>query len=159
MKKLTLEEIIAAVILGGMAIIAFINVMSRYFLKLSIAATEEIVVNAFVWLTVIGIAAALRRGSHLSMTFLISRVPRNLQKVLFFFSMGITTSVFVIVDYYLIKEIQRDMFIFHTRTEALNIPVWIYSSITLALTGFVFKEIVFILITNLKQMPKGETKK
>ncbi len=159
MKKLSIEEIIAAIILGTMAVIAFVNTMSRYLFKLSIAATEEIVVNAFVWLTVIGIAIAFKRGSHLNMTFLVGKLPKTLQRILAIFSLGLTAVVFVIVDYYLVKEIQRDMFLFQTRTEALNVPVWIYTSVTLALTGFVFKEIAVLMISQIKQLLKGEADK
>jgi TRAP-type C4-dicarboxylate transport system permease small subunit len=44
----------------SMALIAFVNVLSRYFFNFSIGATEEITINLFVWMTVVGTGYRLR---------------------------------------------------------------------------------------------------
>jgi len=77
-QKLKIEEILSAIILGIMSVIAFGNVLSRYVFHASFAATEEVVVNLFVWMTVLGIAMAFEKGSHLSMTMVTERLsPRG----------------------------------------------------------------------------------
>ena len=52
-KHIRIDHWIAAILLFSMASIAFINVLSRYLFHFSFAATEEITINLFVWLTVV----------------------------------------------------------------------------------------------------------
>jgi len=79
MKKLKIEEVLIIIILGIMALVDFVNVLSRYIFHFSFAATEEITVNLFVWLTVLGIAVAFERGSHLGMNTLFDKFPKSLK--------------------------------------------------------------------------------
>jgi len=53
-QRIRIDHWIVAVLLFTMASIAFINVLSRYLFHFSFAATEEITINLFVWVTVIG---------------------------------------------------------------------------------------------------------
>ncbi|WP_051909182.1 TRAP transporter small permease [Thermus scotoductus] len=57
-----LEESLLALLLGGMVTLAFLNVLTRYFLRYPLAFTEELLVNGFVWATLLGIAIGLREG-------------------------------------------------------------------------------------------------
>ena len=61
-KKIYAEDVVGAVLLGGMAVLTFLNVINRYVFKQSIAFTEEITVNLFVWITLIGIATPSARA-------------------------------------------------------------------------------------------------
>lgn len=126
MKKYTIEEILSSIILSIMATIAFINVLSRYLFKLSIAATEELEVNFFVWLTILGIALAFEKGSHLNMTIIYDKFPNWMKKLSTIISSLLAIILFVIVNYFAIREIYMDLTLFHMRSEALNIPNWIY---------------------------------
>ncbi len=155
MKKYEIEEILAAVIVGIMAIIAFINVLSRYLLHLSIAATEELEVNFFVWVTVIGIALAFEKGSHLGMTILYDKFPKWMKKISIIVSTFLGIILFTIVDYFAIREIYMDMTIFHMRSEALNIPNWIYVIGIPIFSIFVFKKLIISMIKNIKNLDKG----
>lgn len=58
-----LEVAAGALLLAVMAIFAFLNVVTRYFIQYSFASTEGIEVAALVWLTMLGAAAGFRRGS------------------------------------------------------------------------------------------------
>nr|MBM1003342.1 TRAP transporter small permease subunit [Desulfofustis sp. PB-SRB1] len=53
-----LEELLGACLLGAMAVLAMANVLTRYLIDLPIAFTEELEVNAMVWMTLFGAAAA-----------------------------------------------------------------------------------------------------
>jgi TRAP-type C4-dicarboxylate transport system permease small subunit len=66
-RKFRIDEWIAAILLFAMATIAFVNVLSRYFFHFSFAATEEVTINFFVWLTLLGSGIAFERGSQLGM--------------------------------------------------------------------------------------------
>ena len=68
-----------------MAIFAFLNVITRYFIQYSFAFTEEVEVACLVWLTMLGAAAGFRRGIHLGFDLLKMRFP-NLEKKSWFLS-------------------------------------------------------------------------
>jgi len=158
MRKLKLEEILAIVILSIMAIIDFINVLSRYIFHISFAATEEITVNLFVWLTVIGIAIAFERGSHLGMNTVFDKFPKSVKAVAIIISGVLAIFIFAMVDFYAIKDVIRDMTLYHSRSEALNIPVWIYTIGTPIFSIFVFKNIIVSTIKNVKTLLTGGVK-
>ncbi|MDI6861344.1 MAG: TRAP transporter small permease subunit [Caldisericia bacterium] len=152
MKKYTIEEILSSIILGIMAIIAFINVLSRYIFKLSIAAIEELEINFFVWLTILGIALAFEKGSHLNMTIIYNKFPKWMKKISIIISSILAIILFAIVNYFAIREIYMDLTLFHMRSEALNIPNWIYVIGIPIFSIFVFKKIITSTVKNIKNL-------
>jgi TRAP-type C4-dicarboxylate transport system permease small subunit len=74
-KPIRVDYWIAAILLMSMALIAFVNVLSRYFINFSIGATEEITINLFVWMTVVGTGIAFERGAQLGMVTFFNRFP------------------------------------------------------------------------------------
>ncbi len=149
-KKYKLDELIGAALLAIMSLITFINVINRYFFKSSLAFTEEVTVNFFVWITLLGIAIGFRRGSHLQMTNLYDIFPQKLKKI----SIAISGIIGVVVFGFLIfnscKEIYKNMTFYHTTSEALNIPTWIYSLGTPVFSLFVIKEIIASTLKGLR---------
>ncbi len=117
---------LAAILLFAMASIAFINVLSRYFFHFSFAATEEITINLFVWLTVVGSGIAFERGGQLGMVTLFNALPPRYQKAVIVFSSFLSTALFLLVDIYMIKAIYEELTLFQATSAALGIPVWIY---------------------------------
>ncbi|BAL80303.1 TRAP transporter small permease [Caldisericum exile] len=158
MKKLKLEEILVVVILSVMALLGFVNVLSRYIFHLSLAATEELEVNMFVWVTILGIAIAFERGSHLGMNIVFDKFPKSLKTIAIILSSLLAIWLFVMVDYYAIKDVIRDITLYHSRSEALNIPVWMYTIWTPILSVFVFKSIIVATLHNIKQIQSGGAK-
>ena len=120
------EEYVAGTLLLVMVVIAFVNVVTRYFLKYSLAFTEEIGVNMFVWMTILGIAIAFKRGSHLSVVFLRDRAPPLIRKTLTLTGLVLSLGLFLVIIYLSLKHTYTEMVVFQTRSEALNIPAWIY---------------------------------
>ena len=72
MKKhlLNTEEYIAYVTFVIMTTLAFVNVVSRYWLHYSISFTEEITTGLFALLCVMGTAIAAKKESHLGLSIL-----------------------------------------------------------------------------------------
>lgn len=153
-RKYKLDELLGALLLATMALIAFVNVINRYFFSASLAFSEEITVNFFVWITLLGIAMAFRRGSNLQMTNLYDKFPPKLKKVSIFISGVIGLIVFSFLIYNSGKEIYKNMTFYHTTSEALGIPTWIYSLGTPVFSLFVIKEIV---ASTLRGIRKEET--
>jgi len=121
-----LEEAIGVGLLAVMAVFAFLNVITRYFIKYSFASTEEIEVACLVWLTMLGAAAGFRRGIHLGFDLFKMRFPRFGNKVLIPLSFILTFATICILIWFSFYQI-RDEIDFKTTTEALSIPQWWYT--------------------------------
>jgi TRAP-type C4-dicarboxylate transport system permease small subunit len=124
--RIRIDHWIVAILLFTMAAIAFINVLSRYLFHFSFAATEEITINLFVWVTVIGSGIAFERGGQLGMITLFRVFPLRLKKVVIVFGSALSAFLFLLVDIYMIQAIYEEISLFHATSAALGIPVWIY---------------------------------
>ncbi len=135
------DHVIAAVLLLAMAVIAFVNVLSRYFVHFSIGATEEITINLFVWMTVVGTGIAFERGAQLGMVTFFNLFPRKARRRLVVFSALLGAGLFALVCVYTIQAIHDELTLFRATSAALGIPVWIYYAGVPALSVFVFRGI------------------
>lgn len=125
-KRIRIDHWIAAILLFAMASIAFINVLSRYLFHFSFAATEEITINLFVWLTVVGSGIAFERGGQLGMVTLYNVFPMKYKRLVILFSSVLSALLFILVDIYMIQAIYDELTLFHATSAALGIPVSIY---------------------------------
>jgi TRAP-type C4-dicarboxylate transport system permease small subunit len=148
-QKFRIDHVIAAILLFTMASITFINVLSRYFFHFSFAATEEITINLFVWLTVVGSGIAFERGAQLGMVTLFKIFPLSLKKVAVMTHSGLATVLFIILNIYMIQSIYDEVTIFHATSGALGLPVWMYYLGVTILSVFVFQGIYRDLMTKL----------
>lgn len=60
--------------------VVFANIISRFIFGYSIAWSSEVARYAFIWLTFMGMAVALREDSHAKIDLLIQKLPRAFQK-------------------------------------------------------------------------------
>ena len=139
--RIRIDYLIAAALLFVMAAIAFANVLSRYLFHFSFAATEEITINLFVWLTVIGSGIAFERGGQLGMVTLYRLFPPTMRKWAALFSAAMSAALFVVVDIYTIAAIYDEMTLFKAVSPGLGIPVWIYYCGVPVFSIFVFRGI------------------
>lgn len=120
------EEVLCAVLFAIMAIVTFVNVISRYLLKYSLAFTEELVVSFFVWLTLLGAAIAFREGSNLGFSFITDRLPHKIQKTLLWVSAGLGAFLFLLLIYFSIHQIREEIELRIT-SMGIGVPQWWYS--------------------------------
>jgi TRAP-type C4-dicarboxylate transport system permease small subunit len=120
------EEGLGVLLLLAMCLLAFVNVLTRYFIRYSFAFTEEIEVACLVWLTMLGAAAGFRRGIHLGFNLLSLRFPAFGKKVLFPLATFLTLFTVVLLIWFSLSQI-RDEIGLNIRTEALDIPQWWYT--------------------------------
>jgi TRAP-type C4-dicarboxylate transport system permease small subunit len=153
-RKFRINEWIAAILLFSMALIAFVNVLSRYFFHFSFAATEEITINFFVWLTLVGSGIAFERGSQLGMVTVYKILPEKLKRVIILLSAFLGAALFVIVDIIMIQTIYIEMTLFHSTSAALGIPIITYYIGVPVLSVFVFIGIYQGASKRLKQIEK-----
>lgn len=136
-----LDHLLAAGILGLMALIAFANVLSRYLFHYSISFTEELTVHLFVWLTLMGSAIAFERGSHLGLVFFLRFTPPRMRRAAIWTSFGCATALFLGLAVLLLQTIWQERSIFHAASPAFGFPLWYYYAVVLALIPFVFRGI------------------
>ncbi|MBQ6293849.1 MAG: TRAP transporter small permease [Lachnospiraceae bacterium] len=78
-KDNTFDKILRAILgttLIVMTIIALLQVLFRYVIKSSLAWSEEAARYLQIWLTFIGAAYAIKKGTHIAMTDIVSRMPK-----------------------------------------------------------------------------------
>ena len=116
-----LEEGACVFLLAVMTGVAFVNVITRYLIRFSLAFTEELVVSLFVWLTLLGTAVAFREGSHLAFTFLVGRSPRTVRRLSIWLAAALGVALFGL------GQIRSERML-GTTSEALAIPQWWYTA-------------------------------
>lgn len=123
------EEILGAILLAAMVTIAFLNVIVRYCTSFSFAWSEEMTVNFFVWVTMLGTACGFREGKHLAMNIVYDALPRKARLAAYIFSCILClvffgalfwTGCLEVIDEYELESI----------SESLGIPVWWYTIAT-----------------------------
>lgn len=75
-------EHLAAIVLAAITIFMFGNVVLRYAFNAPVAWGDEAMQFAFIWLIFIGAVAAMKSGSHYSVTVLVDRLPRTFAAVI-----------------------------------------------------------------------------
>ena len=121
------EEGLLVFLMAVMTMVAFINVITRYLIRYSLAFTEELVVSLFVWLTLLGTSIAFRQGAHLGFSFIVDRSPRPVQRAAIWLAAGLGAVLFGFLVYFGIGQIRTERML-GTTSEALAIPQWWYTA-------------------------------
>jgi TRAP-type transport system small permease protein len=156
MDRIRLDHCLAALFLFVMASIAFLNVISRYVFHFSFAATEEITINLFVWLTVIGSGLAFERGGQLGMVTLYNVFPTKMKKIVTLINAALSAILFILVDIYVIQAIYQEITLFKATSPALAVPIWIYYVGVPLFSVFVFRGVYRYSSEKLKILSEGE---
>ena len=115
-----LEEWLLGAILALMALTTFVQIVARH-CGTPISFTEEVVRYLLVWITMLGIAAAAKRGSHIRVHAVSVLFPRL--RVVLLTLAGVCACLFLAV---LVLYGAKVVWTVHRtqRTEALNWPMW-----------------------------------
>ena len=74
-------ETLSAVVLAVVTVVCFYQIISRYIFQSSNAGIDELTRLAFVWCASLGSALAFRKGSHLGVTAIVSKLKGNAAKI------------------------------------------------------------------------------
>lgn len=77
----SVEKFVLIVVMVVVTVITFVNVVVRYLTPFSFAWSEELVVNLFVLMTMLGCALCAREGSLISLTLIFDRLNIKARKV------------------------------------------------------------------------------
>jgi TRAP-type C4-dicarboxylate transport system permease small subunit len=90
----------AGLLLLGLLVVGFLQVVSRYTGVIFIPWTEEVARLLFVWVVWIGAAAALVRGSHIRFDFVVQRLPAQIRRpVELVVQIGVAFFLIVVIRY------------------------------------------------------------
>lgn len=109
-----------------MACLAFANVITRYIFHYPLAFTEELEVNALVWLTLFGTASAFRRKRHLRMLFFLDKFPPFVQTGLNMLMSVLGVGLFLWLGYLGYYQLMDERLLEIT-SESLGLPQWLYT--------------------------------
>lgn len=150
-----IEEILCAICLSVMTIIAFINVVSRFLLSASLSFTDEITTYLFVLLSLMGSAVAAKRGAHLGLTVLTDLVSPSVRKILkiigYVFAILFSSSVLYYGIFMVQSQMERGQV-----TANMQFPEWIFGSFVPIGAFFLTIRFIQVLITEIKSQPENE---
>jgi len=149
------EESLAAIMLALMATIAFINVLSRYFLHSSFAFTEELEIVGFVWITVIGASIGFRQGSQLAVNIFTKMFPKKVRIILSTFSGILGLVLFGVLFYYSLNQIGFEIK-YNTRSPSMDWPQYLYTLSIPVGSVLIVIRIIQSTVLSIKKELKGE---
>ena len=151
-RRFEIDEIIMGLLLFIMATIAFLNVLGRYVFHYSLSFTEELGVNFFVWVTIIGMGIAFERGSHLGMVTLFKKFPRPVKVFVVWLNLALSIFLVGVLDWFTLRTIYRELTLYHSTSPALGIQMWIYYIGVPIFSIFVFIHMIRGHIKSLKKL-------
>ncbi|MFP7672508.1 TRAP transporter small permease [Marivita sp. S0852] len=147
------EKIICAALFLGMTGLGFANVFVRYATNMSFAATEELLTNGFLLLTIFGAALAARRGEHLAVTLVHDSLPRWLWRPVFLLSATLSVGLLAISAWFSWATL-ANLFSNGMRSYALGLPAWYYQ----AAVPFGFALIILRYVQHAVEVLKGRAR-
>lgn len=144
------EEVMSAALLTMMAVLAFAGVLTRYIFQVPIAFTEELEVNALVWLTLFGTASAFRRKKHLRMLFFQDKMPVKFRRGLNLALNLLAICLFAALGYLGYLQL-LDEKLLEITSESLSMPQWIYTTCIPVGCGLIIIRILEASYTEIKE--------
>jgi len=121
------EKIVCAILFLAMTALGFVNVVIRYGTNYSFAASEELLINGFLLLTVFGAAIAAQRGEHLAVTMVHEMLPRVLWLPVLLLSIALSVALLALSAWFS-WEAMMNIRRVNMRSYALGLPAWYYQA-------------------------------
>jgi TRAP-type C4-dicarboxylate transport system permease small subunit len=121
------EKLVCVALFAAMTALGFVNIVVRYATDLSFAASEELLTNGFLLLTVFGAAIAARRGEHLAVTLVAEALPRAGRRIVFVLSVALSVGLLALTAWFAWGLIANQIGS-GVRSYALQLPMWYYSA-------------------------------
>ncbi|MBB3664232.1 MULTISPECIES: TRAP transporter small permease [Prauserella salsuginis group] len=121
------ENVLAAVPFAVVAVVAFVNVISRYFLNASLAFTSELTVNLAVWMVMMGAVIGLREGAHLGFSALHEKATGVVRQ-----AMTVLITIAILTFLAVLLYFGIDMAIAQLgsgrATPSIRVPQWLFTA-------------------------------
>jgi TRAP-type transport system small permease protein len=123
---LKIEETLAGITIGLLALITFANVVVRYLTDFSFAFTEEFSVFLMLLLALIGSASVMAKNGHLNISYFVDRFREGTRRWIRIGSIGMVVVTFLLLAL-LGGRMAWDEYRFDVTSPGLGIPTWIYT--------------------------------
>ncbi|PIP35669.1 MAG: C4-dicarboxylate ABC transporter permease [Desulfobacterales bacterium CG07_land_8_20_14_0_80_52_14] len=123
---LKIEETLAGIAIGLLALITFANVVVRYATNFSFAFTEEFSVFLMLFMAFVGASSVMAKNGHLNITYFVDRFRQRLRRWIRLFASGAAAVTFAILAV-LGGWMAFDEYRFEVTSPGLGIPTWIYT--------------------------------
>lgn len=141
----------AIIILINMVVVISLQIVMRYVFNSPLKWTEELARYSYAWFCLFGVALVTKDRSHLTVSFLVDRLPRKIRSFLNIFSLAIMLIFFIGVS---ISTLELPKVQGNIRAYSLGIPFYVlHLSI---IPGFVVSAVytIYYLYRDLK-LEKG----
>jgi TRAP-type C4-dicarboxylate transport system permease small subunit len=109
-------------LMGVMATLVFVNVVSRYVFNHSIIWVEELTQYQMIWITYLGAGLALREGRHVAVETLQDLLPQAARRVLRTLVAAAIAAFMLTVT---VLGVQITLFTWNQETPVMNVPAGI----------------------------------
>ena len=135
----TLNKNVAVVGMTLGVLLAFINVVLRYFFEMSITWAGELTNYLFMWSALFDAAYGFKKGVHISVTMLLEKLPPIMAKGILMCSHAFS-ALYLLLMSYLGYELILMLVDFGEMSIDLRIPMWIpHLMLPLAFLGAAFR--------------------
>lgn len=128
LRRFALDEWLCAGLLALMTLIAFINVLGRYLFGYSLAFTEELTLNFFVYVVILGAGIGYERQVHPRFTSVLNMFPARLKSVAVVLAFLLGAGLLGVLVWVTVVKMYFDVTLFQTQSAALGVPVWTYDA-------------------------------
>ena len=115
-----LAEAIMVVLTVGMVSLVTYQVFQRYVLHYTPPWSEELSVYLMIWFGMLGIAAGVRRSSHMALHFFANKLPKKVQSLLQILTSLMIIAYVVVVGWQGVELVELTM---SQRSAAMGVPV------------------------------------
>lgn len=126
------EKIASMILIAGMALVLFLNVVYRYFLNDPIFWANEASIYMMAWVTFLGGSLGLKYKSQASITLLVNRFEEKNKRVINILAQIIIlifVAYLLYISYHWILNLSGD------KSSSMRIPMWIpYSCVPIGLS-------------------------
>ena len=113
---------VVVVVFAAIVVVVFGQVVSRFLFNAPFSWSEELARYLQVWLIMLGSAACLRQGLHLTVDYAVHSLPEGTKRNLYLVSLAATIFFLGVVFVSGISLISATL---SQRTPALQIPMWV----------------------------------
>jgi len=142
---LKIEETLAGITIGLLALITFANVVARYATNFSFAFTEEFSVFLMVLVAFLGGSSVMAKGGHLKIMFVADKLSPQRRRVVGLIANALTAITFLLLAIFGAR-MAWDEYRFEVTSPGLGIPTWIYTIWLPLLSIAIFGRAVGVLI-------------
>ncbi|MDY3822584.1 MAG: TRAP transporter small permease [Eubacteriales bacterium] len=115
-----LDEIIITIMLVIVCVVLIMQVFFRFVLNSPLIWSEELARYLFIWLTMLGLSYNVRTDNNISMTLIVSKMPKEAQKILSLGTDLIGIAVFVYLFPAAVIHMKSQVNVF---TNAMRLPM------------------------------------